>query len=453
MPSRPFARVCVMASVLGAAAAAQAAPPATGGTMMPIPLLANDPVILYESPSPEDVYAYSPGLAILPNGRLVATMEQGGRGVKDLPDLRHAPDGKPLKGKIFTSDDHGRTWVHRAAMTLGHARPFAAGTSVYVIGHVGRLGIIRSDDAGETWSETAWLTESGAWHQAPCNVHYTRGRVYLVMEHNTDPAFKGWGVSVLAPVLMSADVDADLTAREAWTFSNELSFRDAVAQAGEPHLLGVPFYTPGVTAPLNAGDRRYMAPPGWLETNVVQFADPDHVWHDPAGRTFHLWMRAHTGSTNLAAIAKATEAEDGALTVSLESAPSGELMLFVPCPGGQMKFHILFDEVTRLFWLLSSQATDSMTRPTRLPPDRYNLPNNERHRLVLHFSRNCIDWCFAGRVADTGAYGQGRHYASMVIDGDDIHVLSRSGDARAKSAHDGNLITFHTVPDFRKLVY
>ena len=58
-----------------------------------------------------------------------------------------------------------------------------------------------------------------------------------------------------------------------------------------------------------------------------------------------------------------------------------------------------------------------------------------------------------GRVADSGEYGQGRHYASMVIDGDDLHVLSRSGDYRAKSAHDGNLITFHSVRDFRKLVY
>ena len=196
-----------------------------------------------------------------------------------------------------------------------------------------------------------------------------------------------------------------------------------------------------------------MAPPGWLETNIVQFTDPDHVWYDPQGRTFHLWMRAHTGTTNLACIARAVEDEEGRITVSLEHAPSGEPMLYVPCPGGQMKFHILCDEATKLFWLLSSQATDSMTRPDRLPPDRYNLPNNERHRLVLHFSKNCIDWRFAGRVADSGAYGQGRHYASMAIDGDDLHVLSRSGDARAKNAHDGNLITFHTVRNFRELVY
>lgn len=196
-----------------------------------------------------------------------------------------------------------------------------------------------------------------------------------------------------------------------------------------------------------------MAPVGWLETNVVQFVDPDHVWFDPAGRTFHFWMRAHTGTTNLAAIAKAVEGEDGSITVSLEHAPSGEPMVFVPCPGGQMKFHVLYDEVTELFWLLSSQATDSMTRPDRLPKDRFNLPSNERHRLVLHFSKNCIDWCFAGRVADSGAYGQGRHYASMVIDGDDLHVLSRSGDERAADAHNGNIITFHTVKEFRALVY
>ena len=39
------------------------------------------------------------------------------------------------------------------------------------------------------------------------------------------------------------------------------------------------------------------------------------------------------------------------------------------------------------------------------------------------------------------------------IDGDDLVVLSRSGDARAKTAHDGNLITFHRVRDFRGLVY
>ena len=41
----------------------------------------------------------------------------------------------------------------------------------------------------------------------------------------------------------------------------------------------------------------------------------------------------------------------------------------------------------------------------------------------------------------------------MTIDGDDLLVLSRSGDERAKSAHDGNLITLHRVKGLRELVY
>lgn len=415
------------------------------------PLLANDFVVVYESPDAKRIYAYSPGICRLPTGRLVATMDQGGPGVKDLPGALR--DGRIWRGKIFTSDDHGRTWEHRSDMPMLHARPFTAGDSLYVLGHDRDLIIMRSDDGGETWGPPSQLTEGQRWHQAPCNVHYANGKVYLVMERNTDTTATGWPVAVLAPVLMSARVGDDLTQHDAWTFSSELTFRDAIAAAGEPNLLGAPFFDIGLTVPEGAGDRRVMNPIGWLETNVVQFTDPDHVWHDPAGRTFHLWMRAHTGATNLACIAKAVEADDGSLTVSLETSPSGRPMLYVPCPGGHMKFHILCDEPSGLFWLLSSQSTDSMTRPDRLAPDRYNLPNNERHRLALHFSRNCVDWCFAGLVAVSGGPGQGRHYASMVVAGDDLHVLSRSGDARAKNAHDGNLITFHTVRDFRDLVY
>jgi hypothetical protein len=64
-----------------------------------------------------------------------------------------------------------------------------------------------------------------------------------------------------------------------------------------------------------------------------------------------------------------------------------------------------------------------------------------------------VDWCFAGIVAIGPSAKQARHYASMAIDGDDLHVLSRSGDERARSAHDGNFISFHTVRNFRRLVY
>lgn len=414
--------------------------------------LADEYVVLKESAEPEVMQVYSPGIVRLANGRLVATCDSAVRQPRE--GWAKIEAGRYWTNDFYTSDDRGRNWTHRHTLPIMHARPFTAGRSVYVLGHQNDLAISRSDDNGSTWSPMHKLSEGQVWHQAPCNVHHFDGRVYIVMERITDPAFKGWPVSVMAPVVMSAPVGADLTRRESWVFSNELTFNQAVARVGAPKMIGAPFYKAGNQVPDAPKDKRSMSPIGWLETNLVRFTDPNNLWHDPKNRTLHLWMRAHTGSTNLACIAKAVESEDRSrIEITLESAPSGEPMLYVPCPGGHLKFHILWDEPSKLFWLLSSQSTDSMTRPDRLPPERFNLPNNERHRLALHFSTNCVDWRFAGLVTSGASPKQARHYASMVVDGDDLHVLSRSGDHRAASAHDGNVITFHTVRKFRDLVY
>ena len=423
-----------------------------GTPMWKVQPLAQEFVKVYESPSPKTVYCYSPGIARCPNGRLIVTMDRGGRGLKKLPGVREEPKGVFWRGKAFTSDDGGKTWTHRTDFPFLHARPFVAGESLYVLGHRGNLMVIRSDDWGETWSESATLTENQSWHQAPCNVWYANGCVYLVMERRATNAIRNWAVGELAPVLMRGKIGTDLTKRENWTFASELVFRQIVKPADLDYF-GVPFYKVDPIKGATIAPRRGCAPMGWLETNVVQIVDPNHYWFDPKGKTFHLLMRAHTGSTGHAALAKVVENDDGSMTTMLETVPSGKKMLWAPMPGGQMKFHVLYDAKTKLYWLLSSQATDSMTRAEKLPANRYNLPNNERHRLQLHFSKNCIDWCFACLVAVGGSAKQGRHYASMVIDDDDLHIASRSGDEQAKSAHDGNFISFHTVRGFRKLAY
>jgi len=424
-----------------------------GHAQGPIRPLANDYVVVCRSPLPALVYCYTPGLERLPSGRLIATCDLGGPGLPLLSKQAGGAEGQKLpRGRIFSSDDHGRTWTARGTFPFLHARPFVAGKSLYILGHAGDLMVVRSDDEGQTWSPAVKLTSGQSWHQSACNVLHRGGNVYLVMERQVKGDIRGWAVAGLAPVLMRGKESADLTQAAHWTFASELAFNDAVDYR-QLDWFGVPFFPMEPNKSTYPAPRRNMAPIGWLETNVVQFVDPDHVWCDPTGKTFHLWARAHTGGTGLAAIAKVHENDDGTLTTSLEKAPSGRTMVYVPCPGGQMRFHILYDEVTKLYWLLSSQATDSMTRPERLPPERFNLPNNERQRLVLHFSKNCVDWCFAGVVATGDSPKEARHYASMVIDGDALHVLSRSGDKDAKSAHDGNIITFHTIPDFRRLVY
>jgi len=412
--------------------------------------LAQDYVTVWESPDPKQIFGYTPGICRLDSGRLVVT--------HDVSSARKPikPDNKPFhEARVLTSDDGGKTWTHRTSFDMTFSRPFVAGKSLYVIGKSKQVGIIRSDDDGVTWSERVFLNDKGIWHQSACNVLYAKGNVYLVMEkHAPLRGIKGWQIGDLAPVLMRAKADSDLTQRKNWTLASELVFED-VWDAHKSHYFGVPFY------PVDRDEVTYLVPPkgrgisplGWLETNVVQFNDPNHIWYDSAGKTFHLWMRAHTGLTNYAAIAQVKENDDGSMTTSLVKAPSGQTMLYAPCPGGQMRFHVLYDEKTKLYWLLSSQATDSMIRPDKMPPDRWGTPDNERHRLTLHFSKNMMDWCFAGLVCTGATPKESRHYASMCVDGEDLCILSRSGDSRAHSAHNGNLITFHRVKKFRELVY
>lgn len=429
-----LARVVALALLMAGAAAAG-----------PVRPLAQDHVVVAASPDPQNIILYNPTILALPTGRLVAGYVHSDK-----------VDASQSTSLVLTSDDGGLSWTERARAPVGQARLFAAGGALYYLGSGSRMRIMRSDDDGTTWSEPVVL-DSRAWHQTASNVWHARGRVWLALERRVERKIDAWSVGELAPVLLSGDANADLRVAANWRFSDELMFADIIpgyrenAPATGP--FGVPFFAQSYPGRTDIGGKRSFSPLGWLETNVVQVLDPDHFWHDPTGRTFHLLLRANTGMTGYAALAVVTEQPDGSLQTSLQRTPAGGTQLFLPMPGGQMRFHLLYDTATQLYWLLGSQATDSMTRAELLPPERFGTPDNERHRLVLHFSRNLVDWCFAGLVAAGGSPKEARHYASMDIAGDDLVILSRSGDAAAKSAHDGNLITFHRVKNFRALVY
>lgn len=432
--------------IFGSALAASAA-----GPVRP---LANEFVLVGESPSPADTPLYSPSIVRLDSGRLVAAYT---RATKDA-----STQGAGVE-VLLTSDDHGAKWTKRAEVPGAlQGRVFSAGSSLYYLSPGAGLPAMRSVDRGVTWSKPVLLTpKARVWQQTPANVWHANGNVYLAFERQ-NKAIDAWGPSEKALVLLRAREADDLTQPSAWTFSSELVFSDVVPGVRDNTVnntgldfLGIPFFKQNYPnrAPVATLPRRTMPPIGWVEPAVVQIVDPGHVWFDPGGRTFHILARAHTGGTGFACLTKVVEHPDGTMTMSLEHAPSGKTMLYLPVPGGHMRFHVLYDAKTKLYWILGSQATDSMTRPERLERDRFDLPYNERQRLVLHFSRNLVDWCFAGLVAKVDSPKASRHYASMDIDGDDLVILARSGDERAKSAHDGNLITFHRVKNFRELVY
>lgn len=407
--------------------------------------LADEFVPMITSPSPQDVFCYSPGIARLASGRLIGTMDFGGPGVSRMAgSVGHAAEGNfQFLGKAFLSDDGGSHWEEKATFSMFHMRPFEAGGSVYVIGHHTDLCIARSDDGGETWSAAVDLTHGQYWHQAPCNVWYKDDFVYLVMERMTHQR-TGWPVCGIAPVLMRGNIHTDLTLRKNWTFASELVFDENIDENSIPEW-GIPFYPPK-----GRGYGRNI-PLGWLETNVVQLLKPNDRLYDPTEKTFHLFMRTWTGLAWTGAVIKVVEQDDGSMVTQFECAPSGKRLLYTPIPGGgQSKFHILYDKKTKTYWLLSNQFVDSMVNMDQMT--RHQQRGYDRSRLVLHYSYNCFDWIFAGVVAAGNTLRQARSYASMAIDCEDLAILCRTGDEYALSGHDTNIISFHRVRDFRKLI-
>lgn len=382
-------------------------------------LLAGEKVIT-TSPNPDSIYLYTPAIAEGFGGRFVVAVDYGGPGTYSLDgpksDFGDYKAGNQIR--VLLSDDKGRTWRETPArIPMMHEILFKAGGSLYMIGHSGRLLITRSDDNGETWSEPAVLCPEPRWHQSCTAVDVYDGKVTLVYEKWVAEKHKWPGVG---PVLMQAREDADLTDPSNWKFS-ELYNPDDDMEAARPS--GIPVNAPGA--------------PGMLETNVIRVHNPANPFFDATGKSVALLARASTGFPDIGVMLKGYEREDGSLAIGRFRKNEGEVY-FVHIPGGDLKFHILYDPESRLYWLLHSQIDGRM---------------NYRRRLALSYSPDLLRWTFAGLVAVGPTDHSARHYATMIQDGDDLFIVSRSGDERARTAHDGNIVTFHRIKDFRKLIY
>jgi len=412
-------------------------------------------VTVYASPDPATVHLGQPTLAVLPAGRIVAALDQYGPGVRNLPGAKGkiARLNRWVQGKILVSGDKGQTWSFRHDAPFCDPCLFRDGATLYLIGHADAIQIIKSSDGGETWSKPADLSAAADHYvQAPANVLCANGAFYLVMLRLTDTRHRGDPASLLAPVVLKAPVGANLTAARNWTFSAAAkAFRELVP-ADALDYFGLPFFA--VPDPLrgrDVGNKRWAHRIGWSDAHLLQLCDPNHYWHDPAGRTLHLLARAAAHRSNMAALAKVVEGADGELSVGLETTPAGTKAAFLPLPGGNLKFHALYDEPSRLYWLVGNQTTDSMTRAEKLPATRYRLPCDECRRLQLHSSRNLVDWCFAGYITAGADAGDCRHSPGAAVRGNDLCVVACAGEGRRRNPHDADRITFHLIPDFREL--
>ncbi len=408
--------------------------------------------IIYRSGNPCGLWCYTPAILQSSTGRLIVTLDIGGPGL-DSPGRDRLTTRKGL-GKIVFSDDAGATWAERCDFPFWHARPFESRGALYIIGNAGDLYIIKSDDDGSTWTAPVALTRGQLWHGSATNIIQDGDYLYLCMDLRSDLSIKGWNVAGLTPVLLRGNLRGNLLERAAWTFSEGFSFNErfggALSAFGE-HF-GIPFYPSGRNGPRHLAPGISASPPGWLEGNIVRVADPRHIWHDPANATLHIILRVNSNGGGYAAILQARELANGRIILDGVKAPSGKELSLIPFPGGGLKFYIVYDAITRLYWMASSIIMDSMCTLSSIPAGRYNLPSNQRNILGLFYSANAVDWLLATIITKGETECHARNYPSFIFSGEDILLVARSGDDQALNGQYTNLITFHKVKQFRKLI-
>jgi len=355
-------------------------------------------VVINYIPAATEVYIGSPSIAVLPDGRYVASHDHFGP---------KSTEHEQALTAVFRSDDRGQTWA-RVSEVHGAfwSSLFTHRGALYLLGpdrHHGNILIRRSTDGGESWTtpsdaSTGLLRDNGEYHCAPMPVLEHAGRLWRAFEWRNPPV--SWGINYRAGML-SAPVDADLLDAASWTSSNFLPSDRA----------------------WNGGDMG-----AWLEGNAVVAPD---------GQLVDV-LRVQTQSPDEKAAIVHISA-DGK-TASFDPATG-----FVDFPGGAKKFAIRFDPQTRQYWSLASIVH---------PQHRAENPGGIRNTLALTCSPDLVHWtvrCVLLYHPDTRTHGF--QYVDWLFDREDLIAVCRTAfdddQGGAHNFHDANYLTFHRVEKFR----
>ena len=330
----------------------------------------------------------------------------------------------PNHCKIKASDDGGRTWKQISTNGITWGSLFYVKDALYMIGNDPHRRDIRVVRSPD--GGKTWSKPTVLFDDSP---RYQGSATPVhVKDSFVYRAFEN--ISPLASLVIAGDLTRDLLDPAAWRMSNKVPLPQTHCQEG----------------------------------NVVEIRGQLHV----------LLRATKVGMTGVCRLE-----DDG-------NQMKYRFSQLHPMPGGQMKFKILYDPISQLYWTCSTAVPDPYQDPTSFEErGHFANPENERRILMLIYSVDGLNWIQAGCVAMSKNPLEAFHYSSPLIDGDDLLVLSRSTvlgvspprtagsvgtpsqklftytwvspettrgrNKLAHNNHDNNMITFHRVKNFRSL--
>ncbi len=329
--------------------------------------------------------------------------------------------------EILHSRNEGETWHHAGRLPYYSAVPWVHDGDLFLFGHTegvemrnDDLHLLRSRDAGKNWSEPVTIARGHFWN---CQTGMVRhgGKLYWAVD-DLSP-----GKSLRGPRVIACDLQQDPMQPDAWRLSNCVPF------PGLPDALLNPWIT---------GDYPKAR---MLEPNVIE-----------TGGRLRVLMAVKPplqATTGLGAVFDLNE-KGGELNLSFTQ--------YHPIPGGHLKFCVIKDEQTGLFWLAGNLAVDGQNQFRFSDPGerkRDGRPyhqsgagcgGNDRRFLMLYYGLDGLNWFPAGCVARAGRMSQSFNYPALMIHNEDMMIIARSS-INAHSRHDADYATFHRVRNFRRL--
>jgi hypothetical protein len=378
--------------------------------------------VVWHNPDPE-YYVEGSGLVRLDGGDFVAVVPVVPRVA--WSEARRAAHSRT---RVLRSADGGVSWRLLAELPYYSAVPWTHDGALYLFANKGGtayrnddLLLLRSEDGGAAWSAPLLLAAGHFWN-CHTGMVVRDGRLYWATD---DLSFGGRR----GPRAIAGDLRGDPMDARAWRLSNPVPF-------------------PGVPDALTNerfGHHRSL----YLEPNVIDLYGRLRVLTTVKPR--------RQSTTGLCAV---LDLDDDGSTLDLR------FTQYHPMPGGQLKFCVLFDDVSRLFWATVNLAVDGQGvfdwwRAADGGPDGNagrregtywgdGIGGNDRRFLMLLYGLDGLNWFQAGCIARAGQVSQSFMYPRPVIDGDDLVVLARTS-VHAPNQHDADYATFHRVRDFRRL--
>ena len=376
--------------------------------------LAQDNTVVFHNPDRE-YYVEGSGLVRLDDGGLVAV-------VPVVPRVEWSKERRAEHSRthIVRSADGGKTWEPVAQLPYYSATPWVHRGTVYLFANKGGtqyrnddLLLLRSEDQGKTWSQAVTLFKGHFWN-CHTGMVVRDNRLYWAVDDLALGSKRG-------PRVVAGDLTGDPMDPRAWRMSNPVPF------PGVPDALSNPEYVELTSQ--------------YLEPNVIEVN----------GR-LRVLATVKPNRQSTAGLCALLDLRDDSTNLELKFSQ------YHPMPGGQLKFCIVRDDVSKMFWATANLVVDDQgafdwweageKRGDFTGKGR--IGGNDRRFLMLLYGLDGLNWFQAGCVARAGKISQSFMYARPVIDGNDLAIISRTS-VDAPNQHDADYATFHRVRNFRRL--